>query len=137
MSNLDRSINYKQVGSYIASIQVPIYAAAKIYQGAMVCLRTADGYAVRAGTASTGRVVGVARAEATAPTASGDYNVNLLCGVFAFAVHGTHTPTIADVGKAVYASDDQTISNDSGDGPLGGTLVGFEATSGWALVIIA
>lgn len=136
MTALGNSISYKQAAPYVAGVQVPIYAAAKIYQGAMVCLRLADGYAVRAGTASTGRVIGVAQAEAAAPTASGDYNVNLLCGVFAFALHASRYPTIADVGKVVYASDDQTISNTASDGPVAGVLVGFEASSGWALVEI-
>lgn len=137
MANLTNSISYKQAAQIVAGLQVPVYAAAKIYQGAMVCLRNADGYAVRAGTAATGRVVGVAQAEAATPTASGDYNVNLLCGVFAFAPHATHVPTISDVGKAVYASDDQTVSNDASDGPVAGVLVGFEATSGWPLVEIS
>ena len=137
MANLTGNSNYKQVGDIIASIQVPIYASETIYQGAMVCLRTADGYAVKAGTASTGRVVGVARAGGTVPSTSGAANINLLCGVFCFPVNGSSTPTIADVGKAVYASDDNTISNSPSAGPVAGTLVGFEATTGNAMVYIA
>ena len=81
-------------------------------------------------------MIGVAQADAAIPTSSGDVNVNLLTGVFKFGVHATRPPTIADVGKAVYASDDQTVSNDATDGPIAGTLVGFETGSGAALVEI-
>lgn len=137
MSNLTQSSTVKQASQVVTGLQVPVFAAAKIFQGAMVCLLLASGYAVRAGTAATGRVVGVAQAEAAAPTASGDVNVNLLTGVFAFPVHGSTPPTIADVDKAVYASDDNTISRTPSDGPVAGTLIGFEATTGNALVYIA
>lgn len=135
MANLAKSTQYRHVGILVA-LQVGIYAAAKIYQGAMVCLRSADGMAVRAGTAGTGRVVGIAQAEAEAPVVSGDYSVNLLCGVFAIAPHATRPPVVADIGKAVYAADDQTVSNDAADGPLAGICVGFEASTGWPLVEI-
>lgn len=135
MSNLTAATSLKHVGPYMTGLQVPILAAAVIYQGAMVCLTTA-GYAVRAGTAGTGCVQGIAQASAPTPTSSGDYNVNLLTGIFARPVHATNTPTIADVGKFVYASDDFTISNVSTDGPIAGVLVGFEAGSGLALVYI-
>ncbi len=136
MTHLANSASLRQIGTTITVVQVPIYAAAKIYQGAMVALLTASGYAVRAGTASTGAVQGVAQAEAAAPASSGDVNVNLRCGLFAFALHATHTPTIADVGKVLYASDDNTLSNDAGDGPVAGICTGFEASSGWGFVYI-
>ncbi len=135
MSNLSQGTQIKHVGSYLAGLQVPILAAAVIFQGAMVCL-TAAGYAVRAGTAGTGCVQGVAAAGAPTPTSSGDYNVNLLTGIFARPLHGSHVPTIADVGKFVYASDDFTLSNDPTDGPIAGVLTGFEAGSGLGLVFI-
>lgn len=129
-------IQVRQVGTHIAGTQVPIKNTYKIYQGAMVALLTANGYAVPAGTSATGPVQGVAQAEAATATADGNVNVNLLSGVFAFALDGTNPPTIAYVGKSVYAKDDNTISYSSADGPLAGVLVGFEATSGWALVYI-
>jgi hypothetical protein len=43
---------------------------------------------------------------------------------------------LADIGKAVYASDDNTISNDPADGPVAGVLTGFEDESGDAIVLI-
>jgi hypothetical protein len=136
MSDLTNDTQIKQVGSTCTGLQVPILASSKIYQGAMVCL-TAAGYAVRAGTAATGQVVGVAQAGAAIPTSSGLVNVNLLTGVFARPLDGSNTPTIADVGGLVYAVDDFTLSSDSADGPVAGTLIGFEATTGHGLVYIS
>ena len=136
MTNLANSIPVRQIGSHLTVEQVPIKSGSKIYQGAMVCLVLASGYAVRAGTAATGPVQGVARAESTQPTADGGANVILLVGIFEFPVHATHTPTIADVGKPVYASDDNTLSNFSSDGPLAGILTGFNAGTGWGQVYI-
>jgi hypothetical protein len=136
MTALAASTSLRQVAQNLVSFPVPIYAAAKIYEGAMVCLRTADGYAVRAGTSGTGRVIGIAQSEAATPTASGDESVYVLCGQFIRPVHATHTPTVLDVGKAVYASDDQTISNDPTDGPVAGLLLGFEDGSGDAIFFV-
>jgi hypothetical protein len=77
--------------------------------GGMVCRRTADGYAVVAGTANTGRVLGIAKADSATCVASGDTNVNLLTGQFIRPCHATHTPGLSDIGKAVYASDDNRL----------------------------
>jgi hypothetical protein len=137
MTALAQAINYKQVGDQVGQIQVPIKSATQIWQGAMVCLLTASGYAVPAGTAATGAVMGVARATATKPGTDGAANVNLLTGVFAFSPDATNTPTIAHVGRAVYAKDDNTLSYAAADGPYAGILVGFESTSGWPLVFIS
>lgn len=138
MTALAANTSLRQVHKDLAVYCVPIYAAAKIYEGALVCLRTADGYAVTAGTAGTGRVIGVAQHEQSAPTASGDYSVYLLTGQFARPVHGSSAPTAADVGKTVYADDDSgMISTDSSVGPAAGILVGFEDGSGDAIFYIA
>ena len=138
MTVLSANTSLRQVHKDLSVYCVPIYAAAKIYEGALVCLRTADGYAVTAGTASTGRVIGVAQHEQSIPTASGDYSVYVLTGQFARPVHGSTPPTAADVGKAVYADDDSgLISTDSSVGPLAGILVGFEDGSGDAIFYIA
>jgi hypothetical protein len=102
----------------------------------MVCRRTADGYAVKAGTAGTGRVLGIAKADTATCVASGDTNVNLLTGQFIRPCHASHTPGLGDIGKAVYASDDNTISNLPSDGPIAGILTGFEDGSGDAIFYI-
>ena len=136
MANLSGTGSIRHVGHYLTSVQVELYAGAKIYEGAMVCRRIADGYAVRAGTASTGRVQGIAQSTTATCTASGDTNVNLLTGVFVLNVHGSTPPVLADIGKLVYASDDQTVSKVPSDGPVAGTLVGIEADTGRAFVLV-
>lgn len=136
MANLSGTGNIRHVGHYLTSVQVELYAGAKIYEGAMVCRRIADGYAVRAGTASTGRVQGIAQSTTATCVASGDTNVNLLTGVFVLNVHGSTPPVLADIGKTVYASDDQTVSKVPSDGPVAGTLVGIEDSTGRAFVLV-
>lgn len=137
MTALSSDTSLRQVSTgYVAEHQVELYAGQKFYGGGMVCRRTADGYAVVAGTAGTGRVIGIAKATTGTSVTSGDTNANLLCGQFVRALHGTHIPTIADIWKAVYASDDQTISNDPSDGPVAGILIGFEDTSGDAIFFV-
>ena len=69
-------------------------------------------------------------------TTSGDTNVNLLTGVFVLNVHGSTPPVLADIGKTVYASDDQTVSKVPSDGPVAGTLVGIEDSTGRAFVLV-
>lgn len=137
MTALANSIAFQQVGDTLSTVQVPIKATYKVYQGAMVAMITAaPSYACPANATTCNFVMGVAQAEAATPATDGAVNVNLRNGIFKLALDGTHTPTIAYVGKPVYATDDNTVSYLSTDGPLAGVLVGFEATSGWALVWI-
>jgi hypothetical protein len=137
MANLTAATSLRQVSpGPVAEWQAELYAGQKLYGGGMVCRRTADGYAVKAGTAGTGRVLGIAKADTATCVASGDTNVNLLTGQFIRPCHATHTPGIGDIGKAVYASDDSTISNLPSDGPIAGILVGFEDGSGDAIFYI-
>jgi hypothetical protein len=137
MANLTAATSLRQVSSGpVAEWQAELYAGQKFYSGGMVCRRTADGYAVKAGTAGTGRVLGIAKADTATCVVSGDTNVNLLTGQFIRPCHASHTPTVLDIGKAVYASDDSTISNLPSDGPIAGILTGFEDGSGDAIFYI-
>ena len=138
MANLTNGISLRQVssGGAASELQVELYAGQKFYQGGMVCRRLADGYAVVASTSGTDRVIGIAKADTATCTTSGDTNANLLTGQFVRPCHATHTPGLSDIGRAVYASDDQTISNDATDGPIAGILTGFEDGSGDAIFLI-
>lgn len=49
-------------------------------------------------------------------------------GVYRFANDGTHPCAQSDVGAKVYASDGKTVGNNSGDGPLAGTLLEYNAS---------
>jgi hypothetical protein len=123
------------MGDVLAKMQLPIKASSQIFEGAMVCALTASGYAVRAGTASTGPVLGIANAGAAIPTNDGDDNVDLIEGIFIRPCDATHPPVQADVGKPIYAKDDFTVSDLSSDGPLAGVLLGFEDSSGDAIFL--
>ena len=134
MSNLTGPKTIDQFGAILTGQQVPVKATTQIWQGAMVGLLSS--YAVPGGTSSSGPVQGVAQASALGLASDGLINVNLLCGLFSIALDGTHAPTIANVGFPVYASSDNTVSSAAADGPMAGVLVGFEATTGKALVYI-
>lgn len=136
MANLTRGRSLDQIAVARTPIEQPISAASVIYEGAFVALLTATGYAVRGGTAATGVVQGVAVSSAPTPTSSGDYSVPLATGVFARPLDGTHPPVITDVGHVVYASTDQDVSRDSGDGPALGVLLGFTTDSTARAVVL-
>lgn len=137
MANLSNEFGPNQISNLLAQVQVPVYQSTRIYQGAMVALLTASGYAVNAGTPATGPVAGVARASCDNSTgSSGDKNINLIEGLFLLPAHATHPPVTADVGKVVYASDNNTISNTASDGIVAGVLVGIDSDSGNPIVFV-
>lgn len=133
----DRPVDQVAMGA-VRSVQVGVAAGEILYEGAMVAPE-ADGYCIAAGSGTSGNVAGVAEANAdnsAAGASDGDKSCNLLQGLFWRANHGTHTVTLASLFKVVYASDDQTISNDSTDGPVAGICFGIDSTLG-VLVYIA
>lgn len=93
-------------------------AATKILAGAIVAL-TASGYLTHAvGTDPTLRVVGVARETVDNSAGNaGDKRCLVEKGVFKFVNSaGADALTIADVGNACYALDNQTLARTIGDG---------------------
>lgn len=127
MTALGMDYPLKQISrGTVDEMQVPVYQAKTIYAGAMVSLLTASGYATDPTYGTTGAVQGVAQAQAdNSSGSSGDVNVNLLTGTFARPNHGSHAVAITHVGKVVYASDNNTVSSTSTDGPVAGLCVGF------------
>lgn len=93
----------------------PVAAATTIYAGCLL-MRNAAGYIVPGQTA-TG-LVGVGRAEKNVDNASGaagEQNIEYLIGTFHFAnSSGADEITFADVGKKVFAVDDQTVAKTDG-----------------------
>jgi hypothetical protein len=101
-----------QVASYPALSQVPVKADAILYEGAMVALLDADGYAVRAGTSSTGAVIGVSKVTVDATGKSdGDLSADIVHGLFYRENSDTNALVQADVGKLCYVEDDQTVAD--------------------------
>lgn len=88
-----------------------------------------SGYGKRpaAANAATGKCAGVTLQNVdNAAGADGDLEVVCRSGVMKdFKNHGVHPCAQDDVGKLVYASDKETISTDSGDGPPVGVLKYF------------
>lgn len=112
-------------------VEVPVAAAALIYAGAMVA-RNADGNAVAA--ADTAGLVVIGRADARADNsagAAGAISVTVRRGVFAWA-HSALTR--ADLGKVLYAVDDQTVATTSTNAAPAGVLVDVDADGAWVKV---
>lgn len=128
------------VASSLAVIQCGIYAAETLYEGCMACAETSGGYLVAAGTGTTGPVLGVCaaqKANTAAAASSGDVSADLLQGLFWMNNHGSHAVTQAHFGLPCYASDDNTVSYLSTDGPLAGIVCGIDSTLGVLVFISA
>lgn len=109
----------------------PVNSTATIFAGTMVALLTANGNAVRAGTASSGRAVGVALETVTG---DGTRIVETEAGCFQFG-NSTSTDEItrADIGNIAYVVDDQTVAKTDGGGTrqIAGAIVDVDAAGVW------
>lgn len=135
MAALTTEVPIKQVGDYVSQAQIGVDgAAAKIYESAMVCALTATGYAVKAGVASTGPVLGVAQFSVDNSAGSdGDLSVDILQGLFWRPNAGTVTQ--AHYGKVIYAANDQDVTATKSTNPIAGVCLGVDSTQG-VLVLI-
>ncbi len=111
----------------------PVAANVKIYAGALVCLN-ASGLAVPGSTATTLTAVG--RAEEQVDNTGGAASALLVpCrrGVYLFANDATDAVVQADVGKACYVVDDQTVAKTNGTNTrsAAGTVRGVESAGVW------
>lgn len=105
----DRNTYHKQI--YLQR-SVAVKAATSIPKGVLVAV-DATGYAVNASDAANLKVVGVSwEAVDNSDGASGDLRIKVEEGVFALGVAGDLT--VADVGKKVYVSDNQTVAEATG-----------------------
>ncbi|MRL67871.1 hypothetical protein [Brevundimonas sp. SPF441] len=101
----------------------PVAANAVIHAGALVVLaagwaapgRTGAGAdnAAKAADAATLQVVGVAEEAATGGPANGDVRVRTRAGCFLFDNLSTDAVTRADIGKACFLVDDETVAKTS------------------------
>lgn len=102
------------------SIPVPVEAGETLYAGTLACI-DAEGYAINASDAANQKPIGVVR-DTVVNTGGADGAVFAevwLEGQFVFVIAAT--ATIADVGKAVYVVDNQTVSltKATNSGPIG------------------
>lgn len=102
-------------------------ASTTYYAGTM---QTADSNGRATNPTSTSQIVAgvVTRGVDNSTGANDAKDVELRTGPHRFALHGTHPPTVADLFKMVYASDNQTISNDATDGSVAGLLLDVTST---------
>jgi hypothetical protein len=126
----------------LPTLQIGVDAgAAKIWKGAMVSSLTATGMAVRATTAASSPVKGVATmtVDASAGGSDGDYSINLAQGCFYFN-NGTAGDACSEatIGNLVYAADDNTVYDNSAGStlPVAGICMGYNATTDQVLVLI-
>lgn len=107
---------------------------AKVFKGGLIALlNTGYAAAISPATASL-KFIGVANETIDNSTGSaGDRAVNVTkCGSFVFKAASGYTPTIADIGKEVYAASDwevQVLSSGLTNAYKVGTIVGIENTS--------
>ena len=96
--------------------------------GKMIVTVNGYGRIPAAADAATGKMRGtIADAADNTGGAQGAKTVTAVPGVRRFKNDATHPCSAADVGKLVYASDGDTISVNSADGPPAGTLLEFNA----------
>ena len=120
---------------YPGRSQVQLDANVSAGKGGMICVSQTGGNAGYGVTPSAtysntnGVIAGVVEDEAdNTGGAAGAATVTAVPGVYRFLNSGTHPCSQATVGAKVYASDAQTISTNSGDGPFAGTLKEFNAS---------
>jgi len=104
-ANLNRTEKEGKLQSY------PIVAGAKIYKNALLMIRP-DGYVAPAAALVGAVYGGMAYEESAIPTASGDESVRIeRTNAIEIAIAAA---TQADLGKEVYASDDNLVSTIQG-----------------------
>lgn len=121
----------------ISPLDLPVYASAKLYGGALVCLNS-TGYAVRGATALSLKAVG--RCEELADNtggSSGAIRCKIKPGVYYFANSSGDPIALGDVGNVCYIEDDQTVSKTDGSGTqsAAGVIVNYDSTLGVAVAV--
>lgn len=111
-------------------IDAQVGASEEIYQGSFVTLDTSDKYL--AALTKPDAFYGVSLDRVTGGSSNGDKTCRVLCqGVIQ---HALSSVAVADIGKAVCASDDQTLTlTNDGSNSVVGILVGVPVT-GTAIV---
>ena len=109
----------------------PVKAGTRCFGRAIVAV-TAAGLAVPAGTAGAVAIVGLAEVHVdNRDGVDGDLNVTAIRGDYGFEF----TAAFADINKAVYATDDATLTLDATGGKLKvGTIAGIGDDRTWVSV---
>lgn len=140
---LNTKIDPQSVIPHLLPGGLPVAASTKIYANSIVAVNS-SGYAVPASADTTLRVVGRARAAYdNSSGAAGAITAEVEIGTFDYNIDsGAGAVTSADVGSAVYAKDDNTISRGNGGNtyPVAGFLMNVftppNSTSARAVVLV-
>ncbi|MFA5321999.1 MAG: hypothetical protein WC373_04940 [Smithella sp.] len=105
---------------------LPVKASTKIYEGAMVGISAGYARGLVAGDPFHGHAI--RQADNSASTTDGAININVLSGIYELQVTLVSV-AVADVGKAVYASDDSTYTLTKGQNTRVGRIVSYVTTN--------
>ncbi len=115
-------------------IEVPVAANVKIYAGSLVAA-SAAGYATPGAVATTLTYLGRAEAQVdNTGGAAGAVTVEVRCGkAFKFKNHGADAVTQAELGKACYIVDDETVAKTNGTNTrsAAGVVLGVDSDGVW------
>ena len=114
---------------------LPLAAGAKVFQGSIVALSVATGYATKGAVATTLRGAGVAEATVDNTSgADGALSVSTRIGVWQFQNSAAGDQiTRADIGNSCYIVDDQTVAKTNGGGTrsVAGVIYDVDANGVW------
>lgn len=105
--------------------QLPQAASTTIFAGALV-VKNSSGYAQPATAAQGNIAVGVAQEYSVNSGSNGDKKILVKRGVFILKPESGDAPTIASVGKACFAADDQTVGMTPGVRSIAGIVRGLD-----------
>lgn len=118
----------------VTTRRFPVAANIAVWEGGMVALSGAgaNAVAVPASASAALKVVGVAQADANnIGGAAGALTVDAKIGAFLMNNSATDPVALGDVGSAVYAADDNTVSKTGA--PAAGTPTQPQAGTLWAI----
>lgn len=126
-----------RAGGIRGRLTVPVLTGVTIEKGALVAI-TSAGYAQEAGLSAGGsvRTIGVASHTIANAGASGSVDVECEYGDFEFTGKTGDLPTIAEVGSAVYVTNDDTVAKTNTGAIKAGVLVGFDPDTSKPIVAV-
>lgn len=131
MANATANLRLDSMGDGPFIFDVPVKGSTHIYKGTIIAQHS-GGYFVPLTTAGAGAAVGVAEHEVDNSGSDGDKRVRVECNrMYAFK-NGTSGDAFSDtskIGAPAYATDDNTVADNSNSGanPCVGVFMGFES----------
>ena len=111
-------------------------ANAQVYQGGLVVVATATGYAEAGRKAGNLKTVGIAIESAKGGAADGDESVTVRRGIVAQFDNSDGGAAVVqgDVGKTAYLTDDQTVTKTAAGSSAVGEIVALDSDGVWVKI---